>query len=31
MHRRAYDIVRTMVEEHGGSMWFQRKGKKSCP
>lgn len=27
MQKRAYDLVRTMVEEHGGSMWFQRKGQ----
>ena len=27
MAKRAYDLVRTMVEEHGGSMWFQRKGQ----
>lgn len=26
MSVRAYDLVRTMVEEHGGTMWFQRKG-----
>jgi hypothetical protein len=27
MHKRAYDLVRTMVEEHGGVIWFQRKGQ----
>lgn len=24
---RAYDLVRAMVEEHGGEMWFERKGQ----
>lgn len=27
MAKRAYALLRTMVEEHGGSMWFQRKGQ----
>jgi len=27
MAKRVYDLVRTMVEEHGGKMWFQRKGQ----
>jgi hypothetical protein len=27
MAKRVYDLVRTMVEEHGEKMWFQRKGQ----
>ena len=26
MSKRVYDVVRTMVEDHGGRMWFERKG-----
>lgn len=27
MNQRAYDVIRTMVEEHGGSMEFKREGQ----
>jgi hypothetical protein len=27
MAKRKYDLVRTMVEEHGGKMWYERKGQ----
>ena len=26
MPMRPYDLVRTMVEEHGGVMWYEKKG-----
>lgn len=27
MEKRAYGVIRTMVEEHGGSMEFEREGQ----
>lgn len=27
MAKRVYDLLRTVVEEHGGKMCFQRKGQ----
>ena len=27
MAKRAYDVIRTMVENHGGHMWYKRKGQ----